>query len=144
MADLVHMVVDDLQAYSDAKQIVLAVDIKTSPCEVSGHRDMLQIALRNMLDNAIRYSPVASKISVQLASSEGGIEVAIIDMGPGIPSIRRDAMFGRFKRGQDNYESGSGLGLSIVKRVCDIHKASIDMDAVSKDQSGLKVTIRFT
>jgi heavy metal sensor kinase len=81
-------------------------------------RSMLQQALVNVLDNAMKYSPHGSRIEVELVQLPGFAEIQIRDQGPGIPETERKAIFERFRRldhGRSREQGGSGLGLSIAK-----------------------------
>ena len=73
---------------------------------------------------------------------EHGVTLSVADTGPGIPAEARERVFDRFYRGDDNAEPGSGLGLSIVRRIADAHHASISLDAAGEG-SGLVVSVHF-
>lgn len=95
--------------------------------------------LRNLLDNAIRYTPYGGEVDVHVFEDTTGITVRIADSGPGIPWDLRENVFKRFYRARNPQESGSGLGLSIVKQIADLHHAVIHLDDSSKN--GLQVDI---
>jgi len=141
--------------YTIAKEHVAAVapDAMARNIEVSlktgepsypliGDAAMLGIMLRNLVDNALKYSPDGGYLKVQLARTESTIELTVTDSGPGIPEEEMAELFQRFKRGNNSTIMGAGLGLSIVKRICDIHHADIQMSR--NNSSGLKVSIKFT
>jgi len=116
---------------------------REAPAHVRGDPASLAILLSNLLDNAIRYTPESGKIDVALDNDDDGRAVlTIADNGPGIPPEERTRVFDRFFRGSDNREPGSGLGLSIVKRIADAHHAAIELGA-PEHGSGLVVTVRF-
>jgi two-component system, OmpR family, sensor kinase len=116
---------------------------REAPAHVRGDPASLAILLSNLLDNAIRYTPESGKIDVALDNDNDGRAVlTIADNGPGIPGEERTRVFDRFFRGSDNREPGSGLGLSIVKRIADAHHAAIELGA-PEHGSGLIVTVRF-
>lgn len=82
-------------------------------------------ALTNVLENALRYAPTRSEITVAVASWHGGVQVRIADRGPGIPVDAREDVFEPFKRGSDRSEGGSGLGLAIARAVVLAHAGRI-------------------
>mgnify|MGYP006264479415 CR=1 FL=1 len=109
---------------------------------VMGNGDLLQVLARNVLDNAVRYTPEGGTVTARIGQDEGGVTLSVSDTGPGIPEARRARVFDRFYRIEGSGEQGSGLGLSIVARIAEMHGASIDL-ADGTDQSGLTVTIAF-
>jgi two-component system sensor histidine kinase QseC len=115
---------------------------------VKGDREMLRILLRNLLDNALRYSPAGSDVSVMASPAEtvggpaGGTVLRVIDAGPGIPEALRQRAFDRFFRIPGNQGSGSGLGLSIVKRIAGLHGAELTLHE-SPGGQGLEVRLQF-
>jgi two-component system OmpR family sensor kinase len=114
---------------------------RETPGHVRGDPASLAILLSNLLDNALRYTPEGGKIDVALDNDGGHAVLTVIDNGPGIPPEERARVFDRFFRGDDR-EPGSGLGLSIVKRIADAHHAAIELGA-PEHGSGLIVTVRF-
>jgi two-component system OmpR family sensor kinase len=115
---------------------------REAPVPVRGDPASLAILLSNLLDNALRYTPAGGKIDVAIDDGGGAAALTVADTGPGIPAEERDRVFDRFFRGAGNREPGSGLGLSIVKRIADAHHATITLDAPAQG-SGLVVTVRF-
>jgi two-component system OmpR family sensor kinase len=114
---------------------------RETPGHVRGDPASLAILLSNLLDNALRYTPEGGKIDVALDNDGGHAVLTVIDNGPGIPPEERARVFDRFFRGDDR-EPGSGLGLSIVKRIADAHHAAIELGA-PEHGSGLIVMVRF-
>jgi two-component system OmpR family sensor kinase len=127
-------------ALATKKHIDLGLARET-PVRVRGDPASLAILLSNLLDNALRYTPEGGKIDVALDNDGGRAVLTVFDNGPGIPSDERARVFDRFFRGDDG-EPGSGLGLSIVKRIADAHHASIDLGA-PEHGNGLVVRVRF-
>src|SRR5438270_4989447 len=115
---------------------------RETPVRVRGDPASLAILLSNLLDNALRYTPEGGKIDVALDNEEGRAVLTVADNGPGIPPEERARVFDRFFRGGHNREPGSGLGLSIVKRIADAHHAAIELGA-PEHASGLIVKVRF-
>lgn len=97
---------------------------------VYGDRSLLTTAVRNLLDNAVRYSRPHGQVSVGVTSDSGEVHIAVVDAGEGIPADARDRIFERFYRGdraRSRETGGSGLGLSIVKHVTADHGGRIKL-----------------
>lgn len=109
---------------------------------VQGDATLLAILLRNLVDNAVRYTPPGGRVEVALARSGDEVSVRVIDTGPGIAADMRDRVFERFYRVLGSGEAGSGLGLSIVRRIAELHRAAIALDDGAGGH-GLAVTVRF-
>ena len=115
------------------------LELETTPTIVQGDADMLRILLRNLIDNAIQYTPAGGQVSVQVAENT----LTVTDTGPGIPAHERAMVLRRFYRltGQDM--EGSGLGLSIVARIAELHDAQLEL-ADGGNGDGLLVRVRFS
>lgn len=110
---------------------------------VHGNPELLRVLLRNLLDNAIRHSPPGTLVQVNITPEPGAITLSVSDNGPGIPEEERAKVLERFYRPLGTQASGSGLGLSIVKRIAEVHDAELQMQPMS-DNQGLQVTVKFT
>ena len=115
---------------------------RAAPSVVNGDPASLAILLSNLIDNALRYTPRGGRIDVAVDRDQSGAILSVADTGPGIPSADRERVFDRFFRGAGSNEPGSGLGLSIVRRIADAHHATITLDAPAEG-SGLVVRVRF-
>jgi two-component system sensor histidine kinase QseC len=116
----------------------IALELDAEPATISGDCDMLRILLRNLVDNAIRYTPEGGRVSVEIRTNL----LSITDTGPGIPPTERGRIFDRFHRLAGQETEGSGLGLSIVARIAERHGAQIRLDTGDKGR-GLRVTVSF-
>ncbi len=116
-----------------------AVGVRADAASVS-------MLLTNLLDNALRYTPEGGRIDVAVDDDAGRAVLTVTDTGPGIPPAEREQVFDRFHRGSNVADGGngggSGLGLSIVKRIVEAHGASISLDA-GADGHGLAVRVLF-
>lgn len=111
--------------------------------EVSGQAEALRILLRNLLENAIKYTPADGQVDVSLGEQQGQPVLTVEDSGPGIAPENRQRVFDRFFRASDTaQETGSGLGLAIVKAIAERHGAALAL-ARSDRLGGLKVDVRF-
>ncbi|MEY2631897.1 MAG: hypothetical protein RIR00_551 [Pseudomonadota bacterium] len=99
----------------------LDFSLEAVPTPVRGRADWLRVLLRNLLDNALRYTPPGGRLQLSL----DGRGLTLRDSGPGIPAAARAAALQRFNRLGDNSTPGSGLGLSIVARIAELHQARL-------------------
>ena len=109
---------------------------------VPGYPGLLRILLRNLIDNAVRYSLPGTVVQVSVLQERGQTCIRVSDNGSGIPEAERDKVLERFYRPLGTGERGSGLGLSIVKRIAEIHGASLQL-APPQAGRGLSVTLHF-
>ena len=123
-----------------AHHIRLATDCQVPT--LPGHRDWLFSALRNLIDNAIRYGRDGGQVRIEAVRRHGAVEIAVRDDGPGVSSADRERLTQRFFRVLGTGRQGSGLGLSIVARVAQLHGATLSFDS-GIDGAGLSVVIRF-
>lgn len=104
------------------------LDIPSTPVQVSGDPDLLVAALRNLIDNAARYTPPGSDITVFARGEHGEPVLGVVDNGPGVPAAELPKLIERFYRGRDNTSEGSGLGLAIVRRIAELHDARLEVE----------------
>jgi len=112
-----------------------------APVMISGERHALHALVRNLVDNALRYSPRRSTVSLQVFTEHDAAVLQVDDAGPGIPAEERERVFDRFFRRAAIGGDGSGLGLAIVRSVAERHGASVAL--AESPQGGLRVTVRF-
>jgi two-component system OmpR family sensor kinase len=122
------------------RNIELSLDAEPS-LRVRGDPEALRAMLRNIIDNAVRYTPRGGSVAVRtLARSERAL-VEIVDTGPGIAPEERERVFDRFYRRPGTAAPGTGLGLAIVKAIAERHGAQVLLgDAAG---GGLRVTVEF-
>lgn len=109
---------------------------------VRGNPVLLRILLRNLIDNAVRHTPPGSTVTISVGNEQGRGSLSVSDNGPGIPEQQLARLTERFYRPLGTQASGSGLGLSIVKRIAEIHNASLQI--ASRDEGeGLRVEVIF-
>jgi signal transduction histidine kinase len=129
----------DANALAVARRIDLGLEAE--PAAVQGDRDALRVLVRNLVDNAVRYTPEGGQVRVSTHQQASGATLEVVDTGPGIPPSDRERAFDRFYRRSNAPEGGSGLGLAIVKAIADRHGAQIRLD--DAPGGGLKVTVAF-
>lgn len=135
------MAFNDVYPSAQHKQIDMGL-IQSDECYVLGQEEALRILLRNILDNAVKYSPEHSKVDFKVLPSARSVCLLIEDNGPGIPVTDIERVVDRFYRIPGNPASGSGLGLSIVRTIADLHCAKLDIGK-SATLGGLAVSVTF-
>jgi two-component system sensor histidine kinase SenX3 len=127
VAELINEAIDLVKTTSEAKGI--SVSAKDIPAVVVlGDNEQLIMAIHNLLENAINYSPENTKVSVSSNVSDGIVEIVVADQGIGIPEEAQDRIFERFYRvdpARSRETGGTGLGLSIVKHVASNHGGDV-------------------
>jgi two-component system sensor histidine kinase SenX3 len=126
---IVHESVERNQVISEAKNITLDVDAP-SGIVVYGDHEMLTMAVKNLIENAILYSEPGSSVGIGLRATNGVAEVAVTDHGVGIAPENQERIFERFYRvdpSRSRETGGTGLGLSIVKHVAANHRGEIKL-----------------
>jgi two-component system OmpR family sensor kinase len=141
LAELARATVADLAASAHERKIDLGL-AQADAAWINGQQDALRILLRNLMDNALKYTPKGGKVDVQVKMEADRACLQIEDSGPGIPEADRSRVFDRFYRIQGATANGSGLGLAIVKTIADNHQADIFLQQ-SPALGGLKAVIRF-
>jgi two-component system OmpR family sensor kinase len=142
LAALARKIIADLAPLALAKNIDIGMNTPAAT-DVRGDASALATLLSNLVDNAVRYTPRYGRIDVAVDRIGGRPTLSVRDSGPGIPREDRERVFDRFYRGASaGGERGSGLGLSIVRRVASSHGADVELgDGLGG--AGLGVTVRF-
>jgi two-component system sensor histidine kinase QseC len=136
---LARQVVGDLAPKAMARQQDLG--LAGQPCVVNGDATLLAVLLRNLVDNALRYSPAGARVEVSVRGGvDGQAVLQVEDSGPGLSADRAQRLGRRFERGQGQDASGSGLGWSIVQRIAEAHGLQATVGA-SQRLGGLAVTV---
>ena len=138
---LAQRVIAELAPAAFSRHVEIALT-EGGPAPINGDAGLIAIMLRNLIDNAVRYSPGGGVVEVAVNADGGGVTVVVTDSGPGIPPAERDKVGRRFYRVLGSDETGSGLGLSIVKRIADLHQASVTLGEATA-AGGLRVTVVF-
>ena len=142
LTKLAAEVLANLAPYALEKDIDIELDAPEHPIHINGNHTALGILLRNLVDNAIRYTPEKGKVKVVLEETDTHIALMVQDSGPGIPKHLRARVFERFFRILGSKASGSGLGLSIVQQIATLHHATIHLGTPPWDH-GLQFEVRF-
>src|SRR5579872_673801 len=136
-----HKLATEITAYlvPVALEKNIEIELASPPKDVmiQGNDIALGILIRNIVDNAIRYTPHDGQIKVQILNNDDFITFRVTDSGPGIPTELRERVFERFYRILGTQAQGSGLGLAIVNQIADLHHAKIKL-STPKNGKGLQ------
>jgi two-component system sensor histidine kinase QseC len=113
-----------------------------SVCPVAANEVLLGVLVRNLLDNALRYSPTGARVEVRVQVDAAGTHLQVQDSGPGMTEDAIGHLGERFFRVLGNEQTGSGLGWSIVRRVLAVFGARAQIER-SDQMGGLSVTVHW-
>ena len=125
--DLIREAIDQTQVTADSRQIVVSNSDNIDGL-ILGDREQLIMAIQNLIENAINYSPEGTKVTVTSKVDDGIVDISVTDQGIGIPDADLDRIFERFYRvdpARSRLTGGTGLGLSIVKHVALKHGGEV-------------------
>jgi two-component system OmpR family sensor kinase len=138
---LVAEVAAELEPLAVARKVELRLE-RVERATVSGEPRGLHALVRNLVDNAIRYTPAGGVVRLAAFGEKGSVLLIVEDTGPGIPAAERARVFDRFFRLPGAAAEGSGLGLAIVRQVADAYGAIIELGE-GEGGKGLRVAVRF-
>ncbi|HEY3573807.1 MAG TPA: ATP-binding protein [Arthrobacter sp.] len=141
--DVISEAVDRSQLPAESKNIQIVIG-GHAEAKVYGDQDLLVTALRNLIDNAIRYSPENTRVGIGVRSKEGLVSVSVTDQGEGLSPEDQERVFERFYRvdaARSRHTGGTGLGLSIVKHVVSNHGGEVTL--WSQPGQGSTFTLRL-
>ncbi len=143
LAKMIQSIVGDLWEAANARHIDIGL-MDADDALVLGHQDALNILVRNLLDNAIKYTPQGGTVNVSVQRTGDHTQLTVEDSGPGVPQELRERIFDRFYRvaGTQSERSGSGLGLAIVKTIAEMHGAELSIGS-SPALGGFCVSVVF-
>jgi two-component system OmpR family sensor kinase/two-component system sensor histidine kinase QseC len=136
--------ITDSHALAVSRNIDLGLEAEPNIL-IHGDQESIRILVRNLVDNAVRYTPPGGAVQVRCRATPDGSVLEVIDTGPGIAAADRERVFDRFYRRAQGQESGTGLGLAIVKAIAGRHGARVvlgDTQGGSRG-TGLHVVVSF-
>jgi two-component system OmpR family sensor kinase len=140
LRQMVQTLVADLLPIAAARSIDLGV-MRFEAVHLHAHAGELRMAVRNLIGNALRYTPEGGCVDIDVFEDATNAVIRITDTGPGIPEDALDRVFDRFVRLKSETVEGTGLGLSIVKSVVAKHGGSISLENRRDGPSGLIATL---
>ena len=141
LAALVATTADQMSLLAEDKHITVTCD-SSAPVLIEGDRARLKQVVVNLLDNAIKYTPNGGRIKLKIAQEEGSAVLDVADDGIGIPPEALPHVFKRFFRvdgSRSRDQGGAGLGLSIVKSICDAHGARVEVSSTPGQGSRFRI-----
>lgn len=139
LSALTERIAAELATKAREKGQQLEVNVARSGA-IFGDETLLAVLMRNLIDNALRYSPAGARVKVDLQKLAGQMVMSVQDSGPGMNEADRQRLGERFFRVSGSDESGSGLGWSIVRRIATAHRLDLKID-VSSELGGLAVRV---
>jgi signal transduction histidine kinase len=144
MLDLAMLAADVTEFHdpvAESKGVLLSLHIEgAGPVEMAGDPSLIFEAIGNLLDNAIKFTPSAGRVTVCVFRTNENLGISVADTGPGIPAEERDAVLRRFFRSErSRHTPGSGLGLSLVAAVARLHGLHL---VIEDAKPGCRVTLR--
>jgi len=129
------------QRVAAGRDVVLTCEV-TGQAPVRGDADLLTRLVDNLVDNALRYAPPATEVTLDCRRADKSWEVAVVDRGPGVPPELRETLFERFSRGDHarrRETGGAGLGLALCAAIARLHDGTITLD--SAEPSGARFVV---
>jgi two-component system, OmpR family, sensor kinase len=142
LQQVIRDVLEDLVPIAEAKGIDLGV-LGDADGQVLARPVDLKVLVKNLCDNAVRYTPVGGRVDITVQDDGGQVTLQIDDTGPGIAEEERERVFDSFYRVLGNGEIGSGLGLAITRTVAESIDAVIELSDSRAPQRGLRVRVTF-
>jgi signal transduction histidine kinase len=133
-------VVAESMPLAEERGVELVAPGDTGPAVARGNPELVRILCRNLVDNAVRYTPRGGEVGVRIQSTADRVDLIVEDTGPGIPAEQREAVFERFHRLPGTGATGSGLGLAIVELIARSHAARLTLTD-REDGPGLCVRV---
>jgi signal transduction histidine kinase len=132
IASLVRQVAGEVEAQTQESGRRIEIAGPPGECRVRADGEALALALRNLLDNAIKYSPAGTAVGIRWGEENGRVSVRVVDQGPGIDVAERDAVFRKFVRGRAAAEGnvkGTGVGLAMVRQILAAHGGEVQLES---------------
>lgn len=141
LSELARQAVADIAGAAQSRRIDIGVS-RADEGAFPGHLDAARILVRNLLDNAVKYTPEGGTVDIEVQRSGDAWLLEVQDSGPGIDEVDRERVLDRFYRVAGSQATGSGLGLAIVKSIADLHGAVLTLDRSAR-LGGLCASVRF-
>lgn len=138
---LLARVIETVTLDANAKQMLIETNTLSTEAKTFANEELLFIAFRNLFDNAIRYSPTLGSIHVEISQDEQQIKVAIEDTGNGVDDEVLQRLGQRFFRVLGTQQQGSGLGISITRKIIELHNGELRF--MHAGQGGLRVEVNL-
>lgn len=124
---LARSALDEARTLAPTRDADLRLDIAEASLPVAGDPDLLAVVMRNLIDNALRYTAPGCAVTVFARREHGEPALGVADTGTGVPAEELPKLIERFYRGRETTTEGSGLGLAIVRRIAELHGARLEV-----------------
>jgi signal transduction histidine kinase len=144
IAGIIGDAISSIQTVAKEKNISVKLSKPKKKIESKVNETLLQRAISNLIENAVKYSPKQTETRIRLTEKEGNIEIQISDQGPGIAKKEQKKIFERFYRvdkSRSRKTGGTGLGLSIVKKIIEAHNGQIAVQSSKKKGTSFIITL---
>ena len=141
---LVETAVRRMKPQAEAQGVILGATLSSKPATIIGDEDKLHQVLGNLMSNALRFTPSGKRVEVSVQANRQQVTLQVADEGPGIDPADLPELFERFFKGdraRSRNDSGSGLGLSIVKQLVQLHGGQVQANL--PESGGLEVAVRL-
>jgi len=129
LAELLSNLTEIYASRAEQGDLDFTLEIGTDPMHIKGDSTQMRILIQNLLDNAIKFTPVGGCVTVKLSKADETVQLNVDDNGIGIPKQDIPHLFSRFHRDSNAAAyPGNGIGLAIVKAIADQHKAIIEVE----------------
>jgi len=121
-----------VRSQAEARQQILTLELPENLPPLYGDKDLLGVAITNLITNAIKYTPVGGRITVRATANDKDLAIEVEDTGIGIPEEARSRIFERFARADQpevQRQTGSGLGLALVKEITELHDGQVSVES---------------
>lgn len=136
LREILTTAIELFEPVAEEKQIRFLSDLPDDPLIIPGDKTRIQRICANLIDNAIKYTPVGGKVSLRAFNEDGHIHIEISDTGPGIDPTEKERIFDRFYRGEKSRSSsGNGLGLCLARTLIHAHGGTITVQSEPKKGS---------
>jgi signal transduction histidine kinase len=125
VAAVARRVCEELVPVAVTRKQEIAFDAPSSTLLASGQADLIEAALRNIVDNALRHAPPRSAVVVTV---QEGPRILVEDSGPGVPDDQKENIFQRFWRADRSQPTGAGIGLALVRRIAQLHGGDVRVE----------------
>ncbi len=138
LAPILYDLADEMAPLIQTAGLHLQVDVPPHLPAVATDAESMRMVMRNLLDNAIKYTPSGGRVTLRAQAEDGMVCIAVSDTGPGIPADHLPHIFERFYRvdkTRSRRQSGAGLGLSLVRSIVEIHGGQVQVHSVPGEGS---------
>lgn len=142
IGDLVRATASAVRAQAEGCGLDFDISVPENLPSIQGDKDLLGVAVTNLVTNAIKYTPEGGTVSVRALEADGGVAIEVQDTGFGIPEEIHQSIFMQFVRSEQEEvqaKSGSGLGLSLVKEIADTHEGTIAVESAEGSGSTFRL-----